>query len=111
MSKGVTKLLDYGLFIVKNFDEGRQAPILASYYVMPRYAMSLERALKGTNLDQERVWALAQILIDSLRTVHATGRTYNDLKPENIMLENQRITLIDFGLCSKYVDSQGYHIT
>ena len=53
MSKSVTKMLDYGLFVVKNFDQTQQTPILASYYVMPRYSMSLEKALRAVDLDQE----------------------------------------------------------
>ena len=40
------------------------------------------------------------------KCVHASGRTYNDLKPENIMIEIDRdgepiVCLIDFGLTSK----------
>jgi serine/threonine protein kinase len=37
-----------------------------------------------------------------LREVHSAGYTYNDLKPDNIMLNNSsngqvNVTLIDFG--------------
>ena len=110
-SKGVTKILDYGLILVKNFDESMQDEMLASYYVMPKYSKSLQQALRERDLDQDEVWTLAQILIDCLRTVHKAGRIYNDMKPENIMLGNQTVTLIDFGLCSKYIDPEGNHIS
>ena len=40
--------------------------------------------------------------------------TYNDLKPENIMLCNSRdgslkVTLVDFGFAQKYVNEYGTH--
>ena len=36
---------------------------------------------------------------------------YNDLKEDNVMInENGEATLIDFGLCTKYVDEKGEHI-
>ena len=57
------------------------------------------------------IWVLAQYLIDSLRTVHSTGRSYNDIKPENVMINGNKVTLIDFGLCTKFVDSKGNHIS
>ena len=41
-SKGVTQVLDYGLLVLKNFGKGQKAEILASFYVMPRYSVSLE---------------------------------------------------------------------
>ena len=40
--KGVTQMLDYGLLILKNFGKGHNTEILASFYVMPRYRVSLE---------------------------------------------------------------------
>ena len=33
------------------------------------------------------------------------------MKPENIMIGENTVTLIDFGLCNKYVDSNGNHIS
>jgi hypothetical protein len=35
-------MLDYGLLMLKNFGKGHKAEILASFYVMPRYRVSLE---------------------------------------------------------------------
>ena len=42
---------------------------------------------------------------------------YNDIKPENICLglsrkkkHNDQLKLIDFGLCTKYIENGGSHI-
>jgi serine/threonine protein kinase len=42
--------------------------------------------------------------------VHLIGRTYNDIKPENIMLNGTDVILVDFGFCDKYIDEYGSHI-
>lgn len=55
--------------------------------------------------------------MDILKIVHTSHRTYNDLKPDNIMiniLENGalKVTLIDYGLADKYVeDGSSDHIS
>jgi serine/threonine protein kinase len=55
------------------------------------------------------VFKLAINLLRSLETVHSTGRTYNDLKPENIMLTGSKMHLIDFGLTSKFKDKNNHY--
>ena len=53
---------------------------------------------------------VCQQLLDSFKVLHTTGRVYNDLKPENIMVSfikdegegTEQVTLIDFGLVTKY---------
>jgi serine/threonine protein kinase len=85
-SKGVTQVIDYGMIVLTNFDNNKTSNDMASFYVMPRYKLSLGQVLRAQSLSKAEVCLLAQYLIESLRTVHSTGRTYNDLKPENIMI-------------------------
>ena len=50
--------------------------------------------------------------------LHKIGKIYNDLKLDNILVGDKdssqeslaKITLIDFGLCSSYLDKDGRHI-
>ena len=50
--------------------------------------------------------------------LHRCGKIYNDLKLDNILVGDKdssieslsKITLIDFGLCSSYLDESGNHI-
>ena len=55
-------------------------------------------------------------VLKSLQTLHSIGITHNDIKPENIMLdevssdkEEYKATLIDFGLSTKYQNNKGEH--
>ena len=50
--------------------------------------------------------------MEDLERIHDCGYTYNDLKPQNILLDFEdksmsSVNLVDFGLASKYVDSKG----
>ena len=54
-------------------------------------------------------------LINILEKVHQAGITYNDLKPDNIMLNNNskgqvKVTLIDYGFANTFIDDYGDHI-
>ncbi len=53
--------------------------------------------------------------MSALQIIHENGYTYNDLKPENIMVSNDlvrgssnvNVKLIDYGFVNKYVDDDG----
>ena len=51
-----------------------------------------------------------------LEKLHSVGFVYNDLKNDNICIGNHNeqnpklLKLIDFGLCTKFLDSNGNHI-
>jgi tRNA A-37 threonylcarbamoyl transferase component Bud32 len=45
-----------------------------------------------------------------LEIVHESGFTHNDLKLENIMVKDLKVTLIDYGYVSSYVDDKGKHL-
>lgn len=53
-------------------------------------------------------------LLKSLEILHEFGSTHNDLKLENIMIndgEFKEITLIDFGFITSYLDANNNHIS
>lgn len=100
------------------------------YFTMPRYGQSLRQIFKyfKKQISTQSIYSLGLTLIDIFELIHNSGLVYNDLKPDNIMvdyhsklpepnLENSskffkdaRIYLIDFGLSSKWRDcSTGHH--
>lgn len=57
--------------------------------------------------------------IQALEMLHATGYVHNDINLDNIMISKLdegeansifKVTLIDFGLSTKYVDPEGNHL-
>ena len=78
------------------------------YYIMKR-----NRGFSITTVCQ-----IGHRLLNILEKVHQAGLVYNDLKLDNIMVGDgnktpeslSQIRLIDFGLCSEYLDANGEHI-
>ena len=81
---------------------------------MPLYEQDLGTYLslcKNGRLSAKEISNIGMGLLESLQTIHSTARTYNDLKPENIMINgsSDKVVLIDFGLADKFKDSEGRH--
>jgi serine/threonine protein kinase len=55
---------------------------------------------------------VAQELIRAIQFLHTKGIIHRDIKPENFLLgfKNNKIHIIDFGLCKKYLNKDGSHI-
>lgn len=81
-----------------------------SFYIMTHFSMNLEQYLKKVSgiVFIKDVLEVAYQLIDILKLVHKAKRTFNDLKPENIMItppsqsEKLKVHLIDFGCVDKF---------
>lgn len=54
------------------------------------------------------IFGVIEQLIDIIELIHSKGRTYNDMKPSNVMITDSKATLIDFGLCDRFVDKDGH---
>ena len=51
---------------------------------------------------------ISEQLVDILKIVHTSHRTYNDLKPDNVMVDmtedgQSKVHLVDYGFAEKYV--------
>lgn len=64
-------------------------------------------AKKGGKLPVSEVIAYILEILPALGYLHALGLVYNDLKPENIMLTEEQLKLIDLGAVSR-INSFGY---
>ena len=65
-------------------------------------------------MDPVEVFQISIELLDTIEILHETGRTYNDLKLNNIMIDKSeegiKMTLIDFGFADTYKNKSGEHI-
>lgn len=83
------------------------------------------RKYHGSKRDHNKAIDVGQQIIRCLQKVHSIGYVHCDIKPHNILCtesdEDQfeeaegdelspRYTLIDFGICSKYIDTFGHHL-
>lgn len=61
---------------------------------------TLEAAVKGGNMTEDKVRKIASQLLDAMEYIHAKQTVHRDLKPSNIMLTHRGgdVKIIDFGL-------------
>lgn len=82
---------------------------------MPRLDVDLTTYLNSFDglLRAQKVVSVFQQLIGSLEIVHDSKVIFNDLKPDNIMVNRKtgEVTLIDFGFASTYENADGTHIS
>ena len=100
-ARHLQKLRHPHLLPVKETSERKAGP----YFVMPHYAKgSLASLLKsGAPLDPEVIHAVAQQLAEALRFIHSRGLVHRDVKPGNILLdEDNAVRLSDFGLAQTF---------
>jgi serine/threonine protein kinase len=87
-SKYIVNIISFDIILLADFEQNKK-PVYCGYYIMPRYYQMPIACLTTS----------ARHLVTALECVHATGRVHNDLKPENVMMDNTgREVLIDFGL-------------
>ncbi|MGH3957694.1 serine/threonine-protein kinase PknG [Mycobacterium sp.] len=77
-------------------------------YIVMEYigGQSLKRG-RGHNLSVAEAIAYVLEILPAMAYLHSIGLVYNDLKPENIMLTEEQLKLIDLGAVSR-INSFGY---
>ena len=66
---------------------------------MPYYKTTMLEFIKydTNNYIKQNIINIFYKLLHTLKYIHTKGIIYQDLKPENIMLDNNDLILIDFG--------------
>ena len=100
------------------YDHGsRNIPIVYWYglvsnsmgLVMPLYECSLFDYLKKHEVPIEKGNLIMISAINILESIHKSFVLHRDIKPQNFMIKNGELYLIDFGLSTFYVNGQGEH--
>ncbi len=99
------------LLLSKHFIKYENIVEVYSYYFKTKqYALLLVEFIP-TQLDtityksEDLIKNLGIQLINGIKFIHSKKYLYIDLKPDNIMIKNKIVKLIDFNLCIKYIDS------
>lgn len=93
--------------IARTFDFGSHSDI--DYLTMELLAGQSLRALlaKQAPLARTRALSITRQLCEGLRAAHAVGVVHCDLKPQNIVVENDsRVVILDFGIASSVRDTR-----
>jgi eukaryotic-like serine/threonine-protein kinase len=98
--------------IVQVFDYGQSGD---NYYIVMEYVdgSDLRRYLKKNGiLSNDRVIQIAHDVALGLGAAHKLGIVHRDVKPQNIMLNDQGLVkLTDFGIASMYKDAEAERLT
>ena len=86
--------------------------IYKKYYglIMPYYDCTLDHYLLHHNLSKKELIQMTCKMIIILQTIHKIGVIHRDIKPQNFMMKNDELFLIDFGLSTIFVDENLQHI-
>jgi serine/threonine protein kinase len=76
-----------------------------SFYEISLYDYSIKTPLSVEKLDK-----VMSVSIDILETIHTKFVIHRDIKPQNFMILNEEIFLIDFGFATFYIDEKGRHL-
>ena len=68
--------------------------------------MSLEYMIRNYEVSKIRIMKIGSKIIDILEPIHGLGVLHRDLKPQNFMMRNDELYLIDFGLSTVYMDEK-----
>jgi serine/threonine protein kinase len=114
------KLLQHETIILKYLYERNTRNIPAIYWygthgenlclVMSLYDCSLyDYILSKKDISSSKIKSIIYQLINILHSVHDNGVIHRDIKPQNIMIKNGDLYLIDFGFSTFYIDDNGEH--
>nr|MDT0525773.1 protein kinase [Streptomyces sp. DSM 41633] len=97
-----------GIVKIYNFvehDDKHGNPV--GYIVMEYVGGTSLKQARGTRLPVAEAIGYMLEILPALGYLHSIGLAYNDLKPENIMITEEQLKLIDLGAVSK-LNSYGY---
>ena len=82
-----------------------------TYIVLPLFSFSLNK-IPSDAYSLMNVFKIGQQMLDILEYIHSKDLIHRDVKPDNFCfdLEKRKLYIIDFGLCKKYIEDDGFHI-
>lgn len=78
--------------------------------ITPLYDMTLTNYLHHHKLPLSSLYKLFPKLITLMQTIHKLHVIHRDIKPDNFMVKNGELFLIDFGLANVYMNEQSNHV-
>ncbi len=86
--------------VIDYFEENNSAYIVMEY--IEGVTLKKQTELRGGKIPSRELFAMLEPMFGALGTVHDAGLIHRDISPDNLMIENGRLRLIDFG-CARDV--------
>jgi serine/threonine protein kinase len=90
---------------------GRLDPIGSMGFIMPLYECSLSEYSKKKEFTTAIVQSIMIQAISILESIHKHFVIHRDIKPQNFMIKDGELYLIDFGFATFYVNADKEHIS
>jgi len=78
--------------------------------VMTLYECSLQDYIKIKQLTSSKIISIIIQCLDIIESIHNKYVIHRDIKPQNFMIKNGELFIIDFGFSTFYIDSDKNHI-
>ena len=78
--------------------------------IMPFYDCTLDQYVRNNSIDVQEIDQITIQMINTLIHIHQYGVIHRDIKPQNFMIKNKSVYLIDFGLATIYLDENNEHV-
>lgn len=85
-----------------------------TYLVLEYFEETLRQRSLRQELAEEQIKSYGLQILNIIEYIHRKKYLYIDIKPENLMFkskDDENIKIIDFGLCQKYLNYKGKHIS
>jgi serine/threonine protein kinase len=78
--------------------------------IMPLYECSVSEYIKLKSLSPSKIYTIMLKTIEIIENVHRKFVIHRDIKPDNIMIRQGELFLIDFGFSTFYINEDKQHI-
>lgn len=80
--------------------------------IMTYFSLNILEYMESlSDLDVTTLYKIMKKCLNILQSIHNEGVLHRDIKPQNFMLKNRELYLIDFGLSIFFIDDEDRHIT
>lgn len=81
-----------------------------SCLIMTHYEYNLKTFFSSVDVSQEEIYEMFKKCICIIESIHKCSIIHRDIKPDNFMIKNDDVYLIDFGLALFYRNEDNNHI-